>query len=89
MTLLNKSNVVNKVILGLMIVGSILLLLSAVWFYAVDPITASTRYDTTATIYPYGSINGHDGAGTIVASLIGIAGAVFSGLLIAKPVETR
>ena len=89
MTLSNKSNVLNKVILGLMIVGSIILLLTAIWFYAVNPITASTRYDTTNTIYPYGSINGHAAFGAIISALLGIAASVFSGLLIIPPVETR
>lgn len=86
---LNKSGLVNKIILGLLVCGSIMVLLAPVWFYAINPITASTRYDTQKTVYPYGSINAHSQIGTVLGALFGVISSVFAGLLLPKPVETR
>ena len=66
-----------------------MILLSPIWFYLVNPITASTRYNTQLTIYEYGSINGHSGFGSVLAALFGIVSSVFAGLLIIKVEETR
>ena len=82
--ILKKNNIINKFILGAYIVGAVLILLTPVWFYMVTPITASTRYDTTLTIYPYGSINAHAAVGMILSFLFAIVGAVASGLLIVR-----
>ena len=82
--ILKKNNIINKFILGAYIVGAVLILLTPVWFYMVNPITASTRYDTTLTIYPYGSINAHAAVGMILSFLFAIVGAVASGLLIVR-----
>ncbi len=89
MTLLNKANFVNKIILGLFIVGALFILFAPIWFYAVNPIIASSRYDTRQNLAPYGSINAHGSAGLLVSAILGIGASVFSGLLIVKPVETR
>ena len=89
LTLTANAGVLNKVAFGLLIVGSIVTLLAPVWFYAVNPLNDSTRYDTQLVLYPYGSINAHGGIGAILGAAFGVASSVFSSLLILKPVETR
>ena len=87
--ILKKNNIVNKFILGAYIVGAILIILTAVWFYAINPIVASTRYDQAATIYPYGSVNAHLAAGAIVSFACAIVSAVASGFLVVKKEDPR
>lgn len=88
MLVLKKNNIVNKFILGAYIVGSVIILLTPVWFYAVNPITASTRYDTTLTIYPYGSVNAHGEVGMILSFIFAIIASVAAGTLIIRKEET-
>lgn len=87
MLVLKKNNIVNKFILGFYIVGAVLILLSPVWFYMANPIVASTRYDTTLTIYPYGSVNAHADVGMIISFIFAIIASVASGLLIVRKEE--
>ncbi|MCQ2776665.1 MAG: hypothetical protein MJ217_03005 [Bacilli bacterium] len=80
----------NKIAFACAIAGFIMLFLAPVWFYAVNPIVASTRYDTKLVLYEYGSINGHGNLlGTLLVALFGLVSVVFAGLLLPKPVETR
>ena len=87
--ILKKNNILNKFILGFFIVGALMVALSAVWFYAVNPIIASTRYDQANTLYPYGSVNAHLAIGAILSFAFAIISAVASGLLIAKKEDPR
>ena len=87
--LLKKNNVLNKIVLGAFVVGAIMLALTAVWFYAVNPITASTRYNQQLTIYEYGSINAHLAVGSILSFACAIVSAVASGFLIVKKEDPR
>ena len=64
-----------------------MILLTPVWFYMVNPIVASTRYDTTLTIYPYGSVNAHAAAGMIVSFIFAIIASVAAGTLIIRKEE--
>lgn len=82
--ILKKNNIINKFILGFFVVGAVMLILTPVWFYMANPIIASTRYDTSATIYPYGSVNAHAHIGMILAAAFAIISSVTSGLLIVK-----
>ena len=87
--LLKKNNVVNKIILGAFAVGTIMLVLTAVWFYAVNPITASTRYDQASTTYPYGSVNAHLNIGAILSFVFALIATVASGFLVVKKEDPR
>ncbi len=89
LTITGKNNIVNKFVLAGFIIGAIVLLLSPIWFYAINPIVASTRYTPTKSIYEYGSVNAHAHAGPIVCGLLGIVASVFSGMLIIHPEQTR
>lgn len=89
LTITKKNNIANKFVLAGFIIGAIMLLLSPIWFYAVNPIVASTRYTPTKSIYEYGSVNAHAHAGPIVSGLLGIVASVFSGMLIIHPESTR
>ena len=84
MLILKKNNIINKFILGLFVLGAVVLILTPVWFYMVNPIVASTRYDTSATIYPYGSVNAHGEIGMILSAAFAIISCVASGMLIVK-----
>ena len=84
-----KNNIINKFVLAGFILGALILLLSPIWFYAINPIVASTRYTPTLSIYEYGSVNAHAHAGPIVSGLLGIVSSVFSGMLIIHPETTR
>lgn len=86
LTILKKNNIANKFILGGYIVAVFVILLSAVWFYTVnDTIIASTRYETSLSLYPYSGINANIGIGTILSTLFAVISSVMSGLLIIKP----
>ena len=85
--LLGKNNIINKFIVGFYVVGAVALVLTPVWFYMVNPIIASTRYDTSATLYPYGSVNAHGAIGMILSSIFAIISCVGSALLIHKKDE--
>lgn len=87
--LLKKNNFVNKIVLGAYVVGAVMLLLTAVWFYAVNPITASTRYDQANTVYPYGSVNAHLAVGSILSFAFAIVAAVASGFLVVRKEDPR
>ena len=87
--ILKKNNLVNKIILGAYVVGAVMLILTAVWFYAVNPITASTRYDQANTVYPYGSVNAHLAVGSILSFVFAIVAAVASGFLVVRKEDPR
>lgn len=87
--LLDKNNVANKIILAGYILGALIILFSPIWFYMVNPILASTRYDTVNSIYPYGYVNGHGAVGSVLGGLVGIGAATASAFTIIKAPETR
>lgn len=87
--ILDVNNVFNKIILAGFILGALIILFAPIWFYMVNPIVASTRFDTAHSIYPYGYINGHSAFGSILAGLLGIGAATASALTIIKTPETR
>lgn len=121
MMILRKNGLINKFILGGYVLGTVMVLLTVVWFYAVngsaasnltgyiDPVNkvwtatqgattqeviiyntlASTYYVSQNTTYPYGSINANMDIGALLATIFTLISAIFSGLLISKPVETR
>lgn len=89
LTIKRKNNIANKFVLAGFILGAIVLLLSPIWFYAINPIIASTRYTPTKSIYEYGSVNAHAHVGPILSGLLGIVSSVFSGMLIIHPESTR
>lgn len=86
---LKKNNVINKIILAAYVIGALMVILSAVWFYAMNPIIASTRYDQAATNYPYGSVNAHLAVGAILSFAFAVIAAVASGFLIVKKEDPR
>lgn len=85
-----KFNWLNKLALFLSMMGAVMILITPAFFYAVNPITASTRYTQALTLYEFGSINAHGHpVGTILTSGFALISTICSGLLLPKPVETR
>lgn len=90
LTVLKKNNIANKFILAGYIVSVFIILLSAVWFYAINnTILASTRYETSLSLYPYSGINVNIGIGALLSSLFAVVSSVMSGLLIIKPHDDK
>lgn len=76
-----KNNTLNKVVMGCFFASALLILLSAVWFYAANPIIESNYYDTvskTDTVYKY--VNAHLSAGPIISFILLIGSGVFASL---------
>lgn len=66
-----KNATLNKVVIALFIAAALMILLSAVWFYAVNPIEESNYYNSVTkqdTLYKF--CNAHLSAGPIVGSIL-------------------
>lgn len=85
LAILKKNNVLNKICFAGLVIGAILMLLSPIWFYAMNDIKSSlyTEIGASHSKYtPYELVNAHSLPGAVVASLIAIASSVFTGLTI-------
>jgi hypothetical protein len=76
-----KNNVLNKITLGLFVVAASMFILTAVWFYAMNPIVESNYYDTKTrldTVYKY--VNAHLSFGPIFAGIGLLGSAIFTAI---------
>lgn len=72
-----KNATLNKVVIILFIAAALMILLTAVWFYAVNPIEESNYYSSVTkqdTDYKY--INAHLSAGPIVSTILLVGSGV-------------
>lgn len=76
-----KNNILNKVVIVIFILAGLLILLSAVWFYALNPIEESNYYSSVTkldTDYKY--VNAHLSAGPIIASIMLLGSGIFTAI---------
>lgn len=76
-----KHPVLNKIIITLFIAAALMILLTAVWFYAINPIVESNYYDPiTKNDTDYKYMNAHLSAGPIIATIGLFGSGVFAAI---------
>lgn len=76
-----KNAVLNKVAMGLFVGAAFLMILTAVWFYAFNPIVESNFCNSVTkqdTIYKF--VNAHLGIGPIISTILLVGSGVFTSI---------